>query len=82
MAQREKLLRRFLRKPKDFTYDELKKLLSAYGYLESQGSGSRVVFSNQRLQSSIKLHKPHPGNILKIYQLGLIKKELEAKELI
>ena len=82
MGQKEKLLSRFLRKPKDFKWNELKRLLSAYGYQESQGSGSRVVFKNDSLQSSIKLHKPHPGNILKTYQLNLIEKELEAKELI
>lgn len=82
MSQREKLLDRFLSKPKDFTYDEVKKLLSGYGYTEKQGSGARVVFRNAELQSSIKLHKPHPDKIIKRYVLSLIEDELKAQQLL
>jgi len=31
-------------------------------------SGSRIIFSNQE-HGSILLHKPHPGNALKRYQV-------------
>lgn len=82
MSQREKLKDRFLSKPKDFSYDEVKKLLSGYGYTEKQGSGPRIVFRNEDLQSSIKLHKPHPGKILKRYVLEFIEDELRALQLI
>jgi hypothetical protein len=82
MSTFEKLLKRFLLKPKDFTYDELKRLLSAFGYNEEQGADSRVVFKNERLQNKIKLHKPHPGNILKKYQLDLIIEELQKLKLL
>jgi hypothetical protein len=78
----EKLLKRFLSKPKDFTYDELKRILAGFGYAEQQGAGSRVVFKNERLQHKIKLHKPHPGNILKRYQLDLIIEELQKMQLL
>lgn len=82
MGTKEKLLQRFRSKPKDFTFGELKRLLQSAGYQEQQGSGSRVVFVNESLTHHIKLHKPHPGNILKRYQLDLIEQELEKKQLL
>lgn len=74
------LIKRLFSYPKDFTYNELKMLLMSFGYNEVQGSGSRVCFSKDN--HKIKLHKPHPGNILKAYQLDLVIKELIAKDLI
>jgi predicted RNA binding protein YcfA (HicA-like mRNA interferase family) len=82
MTKAEKLINRFLSRPKDFKYNELLKLLSGLGYKEQQGSGSRVVFSNERIKHNIKLHKPHPGNILKRYQIDLIIQELKSNELL
>ena len=82
MTKAEKLLNRFLSRPKDINYNELLRLLSSFGYKEQQGSGSRVVFSNNKLKHSIKLHKPHPGNIMKKYQIDLVINELESKELL
>ena len=82
MTKAEKLLNRFLTRPKDFTYNELLRLLSSFGYKEQQGSGSRVVFNNDKIKHSIKLHKPHPGNILKRYQMELISQELKQNGLI
>ena len=82
MTRSEKLISRFLSRPKDFSYNELKRLLSGLGYTELQGSGSRVVFSNKKLKHSIKLHKPHPGRIMKQYQIDLVINELQSKQLI
>jgi len=82
MTKAEKLLNRFLSRPKDFTYNELLRLLNSLGYKEQQGSGSRVVFKNDKIKHSIKLHKPHPGNILKRYQIELISQELKQNSLI
>jgi len=80
MSKTDKLIIRLLSYPKDFTYNELKTLLISLGYNEVQGAGSRVCFSKDN--HKIKLHKPHPGNILKAYQLDLIISELTAKGLI
>jgi hypothetical protein len=80
MSKIDKLLIRLLSYPKDFTYSELRTLLASFGYNEVQGTGSRVYFS--RYNHKIKLHKPHPGNILKAYQLDLVIEELAAKGLI
>ena len=82
MTKAEKLLNRFLSRPKDFKYNELIRLLSSLGYKEQQGSGSRVIFSNERIKHHIKLHKPHPGNILKLYQIDLITEELRSNGLL
>ncbi len=82
MTRSEKLLSRFLSRPKDFTYNELFRLLSSFGYEEQQGSGSRIVFNNEGLKHNIKLHKPHPGNVLKRYQIDLIIDELKSNELL
>jgi len=71
---------RLLSQPKDFTYDELKNALTSLGYTEVQGAGSRVCFKSKT--HKIKLHKPHPGNILKQYQISLLVEELKKEGLI
>ncbi len=76
MSKGEKLMKRLLAYPKDFTYGELKTLLLSLGYNEVQGTGSRVCFSKDN--HKIKLHKPHPGNLLKSYQVELIVDALSA----
>ncbi len=82
MTKAEKLLNRFLSRPKNFTYNELLRLLNSLGYKEQQGSGSRVVFSNEGMKHNIKLHKPHPGNILKRYQIDLIIQDVKSNGLL
>ena len=72
MAQLGKLKARLCAKPKDFTWDELVKLLAAYGFeslTKGKTAGSRRQFYNPATQVAISLHKPHPGNLLKEYQL-------------
>jgi len=80
MSKSDKLIERLLSYPKDFTYNELKTLLLSFGYLEKQGAGSRICFAKE--SHKIKLHKPHPDNKLKRYQLDLIVKELTNKGLL
>jgi hypothetical protein len=80
MSKSDKLIIRFLSRPKDFTYSELKTLLSSFGYGEIQGAGSRVCFAREN--HKIKLHKPHPGDIMKRYQIDLVMKELKDEGLI
>lgn len=82
MGQKEKLIARFKIKPKDFTYEELKRMLGYFNYTEEQASGSRVIFVNKQNGHKIKLHKPHPGNVLKRYQIELIQHELNYQGLI
>lgn len=82
MTRSEILISRFLTRPVDFTYHELKRMLNGFEYREIQGSGSRVVFRSEKLKHNIKLHKPHPGNVLKRYQIDLVMDELKSKNLL
>lgn len=82
MSRKEDLIKKLLSKPKDFTYNELKKLLNSLGYVEStkgKTSGSRVSFFNPASKSIISLHKPHPGNTLKAYTINDIIKKLKEE---
>ncbi len=80
MSKIEKLLARLLSRPSDFTWDELVKLLSHFGYIEikkGKTGGSRRKFSDDN-KHIISLHKPHPENKMKRYmidQIILILKE-------
>jgi len=85
MSKDEKLVKRFLARPKDFTYVEIRRLLKIFGYEEDQQgktSGSRVAFYNEKTKHIIRLHKPHPGNELKMYQIDLIREELEGRGIL
>ncbi len=85
MSKRGKLAERLLQRPKDFSYAELKSLLTGMGYTEfnkRKTSGSRVAFVNEKTNHIIRLHKPHPKNILKAYQVDLIIEELKKENLL
>lgn len=85
MSKAEKILQRFLSKPKDFSYSELKRLLEVYGYEEikkGKTGGSRVAFINFKTKHIIRLHKPHPKPELKSYQVDYIVTELKKMEVI
>jgi hypothetical protein len=85
MSKEEKLITRLVSRPKDFTYEELRRLLKYFGYEESNSgktSGSRVAFIHTDSKHIIRLHKPHPNNELKQYQIDLILEELSSRGLI
>ena len=82
MSKIEKEIERLKSNPKDFTYDELKKILNYFGYIEDnkgRTSGSKVKFIKEN-KEIINLHKPHPQNILKPYQINQILEILFKKE--
>jgi hypothetical protein len=84
MTKFEKLTTRFLSMPKNFSWDELIKLLGAYGYKETNAgktSGSRIKFIHAKLEP-ICLHKPHPKPELKAYQLKQILEALRNRGLL
>jgi hypothetical protein len=84
MTKREKLLDRFLTKPKDFSWDELAKVLNGFGYKQisaGKTGGSRVRFISPDYPPII-LHKPHPKPVLKRYQLEEIIDLLRQEKLI
>ncbi len=75
MSRSEKLLKRFLTKPNNFTYNELTKLLNDFGFYEQtsgQTSGSRVRFINPNIPDyPVLLHKPHPQKEIREYVLKI-----------
>jgi hypothetical protein len=73
MSSKKKLLERFLSQPKDFSFDELIAMMQHLGYsLNNKGktSGSRVEFESR--DDSFVIHKPHPDNTMKGYQMKQI----------
>jgi predicted RNA binding protein YcfA (HicA-like mRNA interferase family) len=84
MTRRDKLVHRFLSKPKDFTWRELVALLEGLGYSKVVGGksgGSRVRFVHPN-HPPISLHRPHPRPVLKRYQLEQIEEVLRGEGLI
>ena len=68
MTAKDKLTDRFKRLPKDFTFEELVRLLVSFGFEQSNKGktlGSRVCFINRESKFIIDLHKPHPKNVIK-----------------
>jgi hypothetical protein len=81
LSKKAKLIAKLLSRHKDFTFEELATLLNFLGFRQSNAgktSGSRVAFSNDA-NDYIRLHKPHPGNELKSYQVDEIITILEER---
>ena len=84
MTRKEKLIKRLLTRPKDFTWHEMRKLLAELGFEEvktGKTSGSRRRFINSS-GIIISLHKPHPKNILKMYQIEQLIAILNQEEML
>jgi len=80
MSTKEKLIERFKRCPNDFTFEELARVFSSFGFtLNNKGatSGSRVRF--EKGDDYYNLHKPHPGSIVK---QGVLKDALDYLKLL
>jgi hypothetical protein len=82
MSRADKLVKRLLGNPKDFTFSELTTLLTGLGYqLSNSGStsGSAVRFINSKTGHIIRLHRPHPSPVLKQYVVKFIINELKQE---
>ncbi len=67
--------------PKDYTWEELIKVLGIFGYVEikhGKTGGSRRKFADEK-RNVISLHKPHPGNIVKEYAIKQVIEHLKEK---
>jgi hypothetical protein len=85
MSRQEKIINRLLSRPKDFSYDELVTLLKLFSYVEvktGKTSGSRRAFISRNNGHIIRIHKPHPENTLRKYQIDYIIEELKKENLI
>jgi hypothetical protein len=84
MSRQRKLILRVLARPSDFTFDELTTLLGHFGYLPvsiGKTSGACVAFANDG-NDYIRLHRPHPGAILKRYQIDEVIGALSERGLL
>ncbi|MCL2053571.1 MAG: type II toxin-antitoxin system HicA family toxin [Oscillospiraceae bacterium] len=84
MSQINKLKERLKSNPKDFTFQEVETLLRQCGYSIISGGktgGSRVTFADEK-NDYIRMHRPHPGSILKPYQVRKLIKDLNVRGII
>ena len=84
MDKQDKLLERLQRRPRDFTWDELTTLLRRLGFQQARtgrtgGSRRRFAHPNGVMMS---LHQPHPGRILKRYQIDQLIETLEREGML
>ncbi len=85
MSRIDKLINKLLSNPKDFTFDELAKILSHYGFeMSNKGktSGSRVKFLHREKNIPIIIHKPHPAPTLKNYAVKQVIMELKKHKIL
>ena len=78
MGTKEKLIERLKKQPKDFTLNEVERLLTLLGYVKSnkgKTSGSRILFYKSD-KIPLFLHKPHPRKELKAYSVKQLLTEL------
>jgi len=85
MGTKEKLIERFKRQPKDFTFNELTRLFQILGFEISQKgktSGSRIEFVNSEIELSYGAHKPHPDSAIKSHVMKQVLEFLTSNKLI
>ena len=83
MGKKSKLIEKLLKKPNDFTFDEMVSLLSYFGYkLKQGGTGSGVKFIKENSNQVINFHKPHPNGVLKTYILKQVIEKLRKDGLL
>lgn len=82
MSKLEKLIAKLLNEQASFTWQELETLLRRLGYQQLQVQGSRIKFHNGDPRAMINLHKPHPGNELKVYAKRQVIEQLRSGGLI
>ncbi len=85
MGTKEKLIERFKRQPKDFTFDELIRLFKICGFEISQKgktSGSRVEFVNNEKELSFGAHRPHPESAVKSFAMKQVFEFLKSNQII
>ncbi len=78
MGKEDKLVRK-LQSDSTITWNELESLLNRLGWKTLEGRGSRVKFVKtiEGAKQLITLHRPHPGNKVKVYAQKIVIEKLE-----
>lgn len=85
VSKKEKLIKRLLSLPTDFTFEELERLLSYFGFIRDNAgrtSGSEVRYYAERYDKRIVIHRPHPRPVIPVYQLKKIIRDLKQEGFI
>jgi predicted RNA binding protein YcfA (HicA-like mRNA interferase family) len=82
VSKRGKALQRLLSKPTDFTWSELVTVMEGFGYTLKTTGGSGRKFIHAHTGAAAFLHEPHPGKILKAYQIRDILAHLKQERKI
>ncbi|MEG0032966.1 MAG: type II toxin-antitoxin system HicA family toxin [Mucinivorans sp.] len=85
MSADEKLIERFKKQPKNFTFNEMVRLFAMFGFVmntKGNTSGSRMEFVNAEKNISYSLHKPHPQKEIKSYVMKQVLEYFICNDLI
>lgn len=72
MGKKDALVARLLNLPKDFEQREMDTLMSQCGCTKThrgKTSGSAISYVHSATQRVFSYHRPHPGNLIKLYIL-------------
>jgi predicted RNA binding protein YcfA (HicA-like mRNA interferase family) len=78
VSQKQKLLERLKGKPKNFTWDEVLKLMAVCGFRLVNKSGSARMFVHEATRVKVRLHEPHPQPTLFPYMVDQLIEGLRA----
>ena len=82
MTKLIKLISKLNNAKNTFVWTDLVSLLTQLDYTKKEMAGSRVRFYNEKIDSMILLHKPHPDNELKGGALKSVKTTLKQEGLL
>ncbi len=80
MTKAGKLYAKFKSSNGELTWSDLVSVLKSLGFEQTEGSGSRVNFTNGEIV--IKLHKPHPQKEVRAYAIKQVKDILKSEALL
>lgn len=74
MSRKAKLIQKLKNEPKGFTWDDATTLMRMCGFklLNARGGGSGRMFRHEVTAQKVKLHEPHPRNILLPYMVNVL----------
>ena len=85
MSKKEKMVKRILSKPKDYTINELDSLMHLCNCLKNNrggSSGSAIKYIGKG-KHELRIHRPHPSNIVPRYvieaAISFLQEEGEIK---
>ncbi len=77
MSTIEKIITKLKRRPSDFKWKDVTKILLHFEYHQLEGGGSRIKFYNNEKNSLLNIHKPHNPKTLRPYQVDSILSRLK-----